>query len=646
MHDPFVRRFQPELFGDWKLGKNPRPHPLDAYMIKDINRLSEDTIHPDSKSLKADLRRVASGSSAPVERPPFKLKLPRPGDLNLIDLRYSSKQFKEAKLPYHIAANPHLYHLWCGNPANEQNERTFNNFIGSHKPHCAICSFLWTPQHISKLLSTEHRDKNLPMYSDPHLPEVAYHDFHSSSVQFPQAVKSRIIRCLHCSLTVHTRCYGIKDETLLNEDSSVTEKISWICDACKADGKPTCVFCYMRGGAMKALMNINNSYTGRPYWAHVICALATPGCHFKDVPQRLAFISEDTIKTAINSAELYYNVRNDRNAICENNFPMEMRQSDSTRFANSNNIAKNLRLAHKRPHDSNSYGECYGNGLRECSQTSQESGVYGKNKASHFSRKLCRNQTVVIYPSVGSLKLSNRHNKDLLSSDDDSDHHSHHRKTDITTKSEKIATLFSSKCTVCGLPGRGFLPLAPCWYDGCPARFHVTCAQMAGIVIGTDVYPRFFYIACRKHPTNYSHPGFRDQDSVSPGDNVMVQRNRNLIFSPAVAIRRVTPPYCRISFPDGTFSSDTPPEYLTNIDWSKDGPPTKGSIVKVLWDDGIEYVGTFEGTTSEQWEVQLESGEVKVFNREQFYVQPKKKCKQSVDLNDDSDDNSLRPSCS
>nr|CAH8875538.1 unnamed protein product [Trichobilharzia regenti] len=563
MHDPFVRRFQPELFGDWKLGKNPRPHPLDAYMIKDINRLSEDTIHPDSKSLKADLRRVASGSSAPVERPPFKLKLPRPGDLNLIDLRYSSKQFKEAKLPYHIAANPHLYHLWCGNPANEQNERTFNNFIGSHKPHCAICSFLWTPQHISKLLSTEHRDKNLPMYSDPHLPEVAYHDFHSSSVQFPQAVKSRIIRCLHCSLTVHTRCYGIKDETLLNEDSSVTEKISWICDACKADGKPTCVFCYMRGGAMKALMNINNSYTGRPYWAHVICALATPGCHFKDVPQRLAFISEDTIKTAINSAELYYNVRNDRNAICENNFPMEMRQSDSTRFANSNNIAKNLRLAHKRPHDSNSYGECYGNGLRECSQTSQESGVYGKNKASHFSRKLCRNQTVVIYPSVGSLKLSNRHNKDLLSSDDDSDHHSHHRKTDITTKSEKIATLFSSKCTVCGLPGRGFLPLAPCWYDGCPARFHVTCAQMAGIVIGTDVYPRFFYIACRKHPTNYSHPGFRDQDSVSPGDNVMVQRNRNLIFSPAVAIRRVTPPYCRISFPDGTFSSDTPPEYLT-----------------------------------------------------------------------------------
>lgn len=43
----------------------------------------------------------------------------------------------------------------------------------------------------------------------------------------------------------------------------------------------------------------------------------------------------------------------------------------------------------------------------------------------------------------------------------------------------------------------------------------------------------------------------------------MVQETNDPIFSSAIAIRRVTPLYCRISFPDGTFSSDTPPEYLT-----------------------------------------------------------------------------------
>ncbi|VDO86670.1 unnamed protein product [Schistosoma curassoni] len=80
----------------------------------------------------------------------------------------------------------------------------------------------------------------------------------------------------------------------------------------------------------------------------------------------------------------------------------------------------------------------------------------------------------------------------------------------------------------------------------------------------------------------------------------MVQETNDPIFSSAIAIRR-------------------------NVNWFKDGPPEKGSLIKVLWDDGMEYAGTYEGTTSEQWEVQLESGEIRVFNREQFYVQPKTK---------------------
>lgn len=73
----------------------------------------------------------------------------------------------------------------------------------------------------------------------------------------------------------------------------------------------------------------------------------------------------------------------------------------------------------------------------------------------------------------------------------------------IKSISRKRNSSCSSKCLVCQLPGRGNLPLASCWFRRCLARFHVTCAQMAGIMIGIDVYPHFFYIACDKHPADY-----------------------------------------------------------------------------------------------------------------------------------------------
>ncbi|CAH8569693.1 unnamed protein product [Schistosoma turkestanicum] len=613
--DPFVKRFQPELFDDWKNGKNLSPHPLDEYLMKETGHTVESK--PTYPDISKDLLGIEN-SELTVKNPLFKpysanYTPPKAGDLNSIDMRYSSKMFEMAKIPFHIATNPHLYPLWCGNPASEQTERNFNIFIGSHKPHCAVCSFLWTPQHVSKLLSSGNRDEKIPAYSEPHIPEVAYHSSHNSSVQFPPTVKSRILRCLRCCLTVHARCYGVQDENRFKYESSSKQncipnlKNSWYCDACVASSKPTCVFCYMRGGAIKALANINNAFTGRPYWAHIVCALITPGCYFKDVPKRLAFVSEDTIKSAISLAVSYSDgnhksiINKMQRIVSPNRF-----SENIPLFKSPNCVHRNLKVLRKRPSNIDrsilrEYYEPYGQ----------------SNKLNNrFSLKLFDTTSAVsVGASFEKVKPFIKNNDNEISSVPHSDN------VDIPVAAGEEMTT----CFVCHLPGRGFLPLASCWYDDCSTKFHVTCAQMAGVVIGTDVYPRFFYIACSKHPTNYDHPNFHDHGSVSPGDEVMVQETGDPIFSSAIAIRRVTPLYCRISFPDGTFSSDTPPEYLTNVDWFKDGPPEKGSLVKVLWDDGIEYTGTYEGTTSEQWEVQLECGEIKVFNREQFYVQPKTK---------------------
>ncbi|KAH8866816.1 putative lysine-specific demethylase 4B [Schistosoma japonicum] len=622
--DPFVKRFQPELFNKWKNDKNLPPHPLDEYLIKETDHRLQNTLAYSGSAeniLDAESYEITAKGSLHVQTSSSDSLLPKIGDINLIDMRYSIEQLEKAKIPFYIATNPHLNPLWCGNLANDQTERDFNIFIGSHKPYCAVCSFLWTPQHLSKLLSSGHSEEKLPAYSEPHIPEVAYHSPYDSSVQFPPIVKSRVLKCFRCCLTVHARCYGVQDELVFNFGSLSKEspnhnfENSWCCDACAASSKPTCVFCYMRGGAMKALANINNTFTGRPYWAHLVCALITPGCYFKDVPKRLAFISEDTIQAALSSALLFSEEK-------EKNILHKMRGSTLTNPFYKNfpllnppsYIQKDLKLIRKRPSNSNRII------LREYYLSNQGNKVCQPNKSNnHKSRKLSYTT-----PTGSTLKRINRFNQYDNKPIFDGAHHSNNIKIPVRTR-KKIVSPFFSKCNVCRLPGRGFLPLASCWYNGCSSQFHVTCAQMAGIVIGTDVYPRFFYIACKKHPTNYDHPNFHDHGSVSPGDEVMVQETVNPIFSSAIAIRRVTPLYCRISFPDGTFSSDTPPEYLTNINWFKDGPPKKGSFVKVLWDDGVEYAGTYEGTTSEQWEIQLESGEIKVFNREQFYVQPKTK---------------------
>ncbi|CAH8642903.1 unnamed protein product [Heterobilharzia americana] len=545
--DPFVRRFQPELFDDWKIGKNPQPHPLDEYLLREMGCHAENTsIYPNSSKVLLGVQRLAvtSVNYIPTEPLPFKQSPPKLGDLNYIDMRYSLKQFKKAKLPYHISKNASLCALWCGNSFNEETERNFNIFIGSNKPYCAVCSFLWTPQHISKLLSSGHEDEELPAYSEPHIPEVAYHSFYDSPLNVPPDVKSRIMRCCRCCLTVHSRCYGVSDEVFSGQPSKsqtadTTLRTSWLCDACTASAKPTCVFCYMRGGAMKALAN--------------------------DVPKRLAFISEDCVQSAVTSAELcskekdHYTLNQTLNTTSENKLPPDPCLSSSFYVPVSNYLTKNMKLIRKRSLDSS----CNNSGVWECRRSSQE-------------------DRVCMLKTIKGLKLLNWNNI----SDD------HYLKKNMAVKSiENNASPIRSKCVVCRLPGRGFLPLAPCWYDGCSARFHVTCAQMAGVVIGTDVYPRLFYLACSKHPTNYDHPNFHDQGSVSPGDEVMVQEINDLKFTSAIAIRRVTPLYCRISFPDGTFSSDTPPEYLT---------------------------------------VQLESGDTRILNREQFYVQPKKKCTKSA----------------
>ncbi|CAL8073635.1 unnamed protein product [Calicophoron daubneyi] len=643
--DPFVRRFQPSLYQAWRKGKDCCPHPLDEYASLDADKSlalakSAKTTTPETRSLHVTSTAIVRRSHQPKldgQRAEKKFNF-IVGDLNLLDLRYSAEGFLRSRIPYHIVNNPELLPLWCGYPPDLQAEKYFNLLMSNYQPHCAVCCLLWVPQYVAKVLSTEPRETPVPRSGAPHISEVAYakSDESAFTLSVPSDIHSSILQCSRCFLTVHARCYGVPsspDNPSLAASSrglgadvpsgNLSSSPRWVCDGCRAPVKPTCAFCYMRGGAMKTLANRVNYFTKRPYWAHIVCALATPGCQFIDIEKRVASVSSDAIKCAL--------------AIS----------------ADVSGVGGGGRLMTSSPVSKRCYthclsSECLPGPSSQCFPTESD-----EEHSPSFGKRACLSTPTYLEdllfdtnfipvapkrhertePSKGSRGKCVRNRKC-------STLRRNHSGPKATTKTNLNSSLNSStsstsdesslrreldriysECAICRLPGRGYLPLARCWFDECPKRYHVTCAQMAGVLIGTGAYPNMFYIACDQHPTGHKQHGQTDQEVVLPGDEVMVRQATNPpVFVPGIATRLVTPLYCRITFPDGTFSKDTPPEYLTNVNWIRDGPPAIGSIVKVLWDDNIEYVGNFQGTTTEKWEVQIGDDEFMVLAREDFYL--------------------------
>ncbi|KAF5395968.1 hypothetical protein PHET_11226 [Paragonimus heterotremus] len=470
-------------------------------------------------------------------------------------------------------------------------------------------------KHLGKILSSLVPVSVQVADSVPHIPEVAYfspadEEAFSLSVSAKSTHKSPILQCSNCFLTVHARCYGINDAGVrdvcsktVTADAEFPSHVGsslgmteWTCDACLAGHRPSCILCYMRGGAMKPLQNPVNRFTKRHYWAHLVCILANPGCRFVDIPLRAAAVSTEAIT---NSLEMLI----------------------------EGNSQESLVDMHLSKTESSMDLTCADFLVRSCTPSSRPSArPITVSRSARRPRSLSsghENLKITNYPSMPcsnrlslyqhGIRAEKRHiclrrrskfkRNHLLQTDS---------RSPLLTITDKEKVISRSTCLVCLLPTRGHLPLARCWHDSCSARYHVTCAQMAGVMIGTDQFPNMFYLACDDHPTSYrSVHSWSGNELIKPGDRVMVRKSSNPpVFASAVTLRLVTPLYCRIAFADGTFSKDTPPEYLTNIDWNKDGPPPKGSSVSVLWEDNLQYTGTFQGTTPEQWEVSWLCGQM------------------------------------
>ncbi|XP_077390827.1 lysine-specific demethylase 4A isoform X2 [Festucalex cinctus] len=174
-----------------------------------------------------------------------------------------------------------LTHLWQNRPPNIKREREYNQRAGAKPPYCSVCSLFVAYQQTEGASGT-----NAPvmvagghMRTKPLIPETCFATTteEDSECEEPPVTPrleedgtSLLVSCSHCSVRVHTSCYGV-------DPASVSKE--WKCARCKANAMTeNCCLCCLRGGA---LQKANNNK-----WVHVLCAVAVLEARFVNITER------------------------------------------------------------------------------------------------------------------------------------------------------------------------------------------------------------------------------------------------------------------------------------------------------------------------------------------------------------------------
>ncbi|XP_052317085.1 lysine-specific demethylase 4A-like isoform X3 [Oncorhynchus keta] len=181
-----------------------------------------------------------------------------------------------------------LAHLWQNRPPNLKKEKEYNRCMGLQAPYCSVCSLFQAFQQAECADDGTDPPVVLPggrLRTKPLIPEMCFttttepEEGAEEKEPAPPAPTtphlepdgtSLLISCSHCSVRVHTSCYGVDPESVTKD---------WKCARCKANSMTeSCCLCLLRGGA---LQKANNNR-----WVHVLCAVAVLEARFVNITER------------------------------------------------------------------------------------------------------------------------------------------------------------------------------------------------------------------------------------------------------------------------------------------------------------------------------------------------------------------------
>uniref|UniRef100_A0A8C5AL09 [histone H3]-trimethyl-L-lysine(9) demethylase n=1 Tax=Gadus morhua TaxID=8049 RepID=A0A8C5AL09_GADMO len=147
-----------------------------------------------------------------------------------------------------------------------------------------------------------------------------------------------------------------------------------------------------------------------------------------------------------------------------------------------------------------------------------------------------------------------------------------------------------------------------CSYGRCPTSFHVTCAHAAGVTMEPDDWPYVVSITCHR------------EAAISLGQTV-ISKHKNLRYYSSRVTQVSSQAFYEVMFDDGSFSNDTYPEDIVSRDCVSLGPPEVGEAVQVKWPDGLYYGAKYLGSnTTHMYQVEFEDGSQVLAKREDVYT--------------------------
>uniref|UniRef100_A0AAX7TJV7 Lysine-specific demethylase 4B n=1 Tax=Astatotilapia calliptera TaxID=8154 RepID=A0AAX7TJV7_ASTCA len=159
-----------------------------------------------------------------------------------------------------------------------------------------------------------------------------------------------------------------------------------------------------------------------------------------------------------------------------------------------------------------------------------------------------------------------------------------------------------------------------CSCGRCPTSFHVTCAHAAGVIMEPDDWPYVVSITCHRHQSRSSSIIITEFTSISLGQTV-ISKHKNLRYYSSKVTQITSQTFYEVMFDDGSFSNDTYPEDIVSRDCVNLGAPEVGEAVQVKWPDGLFYSAKYLGSNvSYMYQVEFEDGSQVLAKREDVYT--------------------------
>ncbi|XP_033937195.1 lysine-specific demethylase 4B isoform X2 [Pseudochaenichthys georgianus] len=126
-----------------------------------------------------------------------------------------------------------------------------------------------------------------------------------------------------------------------------------------------------------------------------------------------------------------------------------------------------------------------------------------------------------------------------------------------------------------------------CSQENCATSFHVTCAQIAGVVMTPADWPYVVSVTCNRHKRFPPKPrtSLKSQQGLNLGQKV-IGRNSDGWYYHCTLIGMATQTFYEVNFDDGSYCDNLHPENILGHNCLHSGPPEVGELIVVGTSDG------------------------------------------------------------